>query len=749
MPPTLPDKPAAYDPARHDTIRLQKRLSAIALQEPRQATQPVLPPQNSIAHTAQHLENEIHLAAYEEALEARRNTVPIPPVPAAVNWSTARKPVEIPPTQTEKVFFSPSDFDDILIEYKRSRAKGGSKILVNPPDLIPLDYQPQPSQPRRESYNNSYESYRPPLHVKIPSPSSRQNSFTPEIHSRPPSALYAHPQLMPQGRSPSRSPSYNCSPEIRPHYYPTSQFENGTRRSDSRSPERESAYTPSEDDYSVESPGPPSQQARRGRQGENVFESDLPAMPPLFADTDSRGLPRLPQPIAAYPPTSPARSPVRTHSKRPSFNREPDVLQSIKTLPVRPIRCPPLSWEERFHPAPFVKTPKFRIKVNPGTAIFVAGGEVYGQLEISSEEGFRAQLGSTQVLVGEIGVEIIGYEEIHNAESGHEPRSFTFLYSRRVFQRKAEIHPAQAEKEQILTSAVQYDPPPDHDGYRQPSKGSTSFPFAFPIPIDAPSSIDKGVARVRYAITGYATVKLQGSEEVIATTVPLRVVEAWDVGNPVYSEPIEATQGRDIANYNELAIIAKLNTSLFFESKTVKGVIRVANHSSRKTKDVKFFLVHKITFFGDHRGEQYECNPSDDFAIEATLTGFTEQHIIARQNEEVWTFEITIPEGSCSVRNCALFEVTPFILVKVSTGALFKSVRLYITGLSIAHPASMVDNVKARAPNVDDFKWQVASTYTFQRIRQGQVTPVEWGHLEVTPLMMYIDAHARVVLLNP
>lgn len=505
---------------------------------------------------------------------------------------------------------------------------------------------------------------------------------------------------------------------------------------------------------------PPMSQARRGRQkGELVVESDLPAMPALFVETDERrGMPKLPQPPAAYPLASPSRSPTRnsnilphlTPRKKNSFVREPDLLQSVKVLPVRPIRCPPLCVEERFHPFPFVKTNKFKVKVYPSQNTFVAGGEVFGHMDIISDEGFRAQLGSTQVLVAEIGVEIIGYEEIQHPDSGHNARSLTFLYSRKVFQTAAETHPGRAVDEQILTNTVLHNPPPDKDGYRAASKGTTSFPFSFPMPVDAPSSADVHVARVQYLITGYATVKLQGSHEVIATSCPVRVVEAWDVHNPIYEEPIEAVQGRDIANYHEIAATASIPRSLYIEGETVCGSVRVANHTAKRVKEVKFLLLNRITFFGDKRSALRDLNPAEDFSLETSVYGHVEPHLISSGGEETWLFNIALPRDRCiSIRNTALFEVTPCILIKISTGPLNKSTKLYIPPISIASPESMVDDHGRKAPTSELLKWSnLPNLFRYQRLNDGSLQPPEKGTFEVTDLITYLDAHQRVMLLS-
>ncbi|ORY85732.1 hypothetical protein BCR37DRAFT_248635 [Protomyces lactucae-debilis] len=506
---------------------------------------------------------------------------------------------------------------------------------------------------------------------------------------------------------------------------------------------------------------PPEIQARRGRQrGEVLIESDLPAMPPLFeAPPALQPLPPTSGPVRHLPSASQAglqQSPVvplspKKQSSRDSMRMEHDPLQSIKVLPVEPVKRPALCLEERFHPTSFAKSSKLKVKVRVGQVPFVAGGEIFGYLEISSDEGFRAALGSTQVLVGEIGVEVLGCEEISHPETGHEPRSLTFLFGKKVFQDRADMHPSRSGQQHVVTSAVTLMPPPDADGYRQPSKGTTGFPFAFVLPVDAPSSADLGIARIRYTVTGYVTVKLQGSFETIATSLPVRVVEAWDMHNPVYNNPVEASQGRDIANYNEVYVNASLPKSLFLEGDEMYGHIRIANHGARKVREVKFYLMNRLTFFGDKRQHAREVNPADDWSIDSEAVSIAEPHLITKGSENTWQFKLEVPEDKClTIRNTALFEVTPFVLVKISTGPLFKSIKVALPSICIADRASMIEDTQVAPTHRSGgkVKFLVPNLYKFQRIINGEPQLGQMGGVETSDLMTYVDAHARVQALS-
>ena len=439
-----------------------------------------------------------------------------------------------------------------------------------------------------------------------------------------------------------------------------------------------------------------------------------------------------------------------------------------------------------------VKTSKLKVKVVPGSEAFVAGGEVFGHFQVQSDEGFRAKLGNYEVLIGEIGVELIAYEETGKTKDGHDQRSFTFLYGRHVFQQQAEMHPLKAQDEQIITSAVVHDPPPDGDGFWQPTKGTTSFPFAFELPKDCPSSGEFGLGRVRYVVTAYVHCKLQGSIETVAHSVQLQVSEFWDKGNPAYARPISGTAGRDISNYEEVFVEAKINKSLFVTGDKLTGTVRVSNHSKHKVREVKMTLVNRLTMFADRRNlpdgpgpgraadndkadndtggrrgsiqvdNRSYAGPREDLSYEIAELVITEPKALARDQEESWPFSIDLPKSGSvlSLRNLALFEVTPQLVIKVSRGPLSKSTKLHLPPFAVTARESLLErHQQPRSAQI----WASSDTqrpgvplppcepYTFSRLRGGVRSPnVEKAKcVVVVRPEYYLDARQRIRVLDP
>jgi hypothetical protein len=122
-----------------------------------------------------------------------------------------------------------------------------------------------------------------------------------------------------------------------------------------------------------------------------------------------------------------------------------------------------------------------------------------------------------------------------------------------------------------------------------------------------------------------------------------------------------------------------------------------------------------------------------------------------RGSENSWQFKLDLPDDKClTIRNTALFEVTPFVLIKISTGPLFKSIKLALPPICIADRASMIDDTQMAPTHRSGgkSKFVVPNMYKFQRVINGEAQIGQMGVLETTNLMTYVDAHARVQALS-
>lgn len=845
-PPQVPGKPLAYQPfdqelQRSDTTLMQDRLRGMRLEEDfREANDPY--------YRAARRSDDLRAQAESDAGRYARPPVPqtqqyvarTPPLSprrsATLDASPAARQSASPRQVTRKAVpvddlyadrpYAPSSFDNFIpdparleaVRRKRgdvprpsrmstaslaSIASARQDLPAIPPNVahrapspvrsLHMEDLPTPDQLRREMMQAQRQ-------VRTPSPQNSGRTSgargSPALGS--PAALEAHPSLRPElrhARRGSRSPRLSHSPS-------------SVRSFDSLSSPGSPISHASGDEYveRIDSPDPlpgawPAHASRapvgdQPRRGYNIE-----ATPPALQWPDARLLPATPQQPALHQPSPigptevPMRPAIRDIAKHPvrpaSPLKEGDILCSVKHLPERPIHCPPWSNEEKHRPSSFAKTSKLKVKVVLGGETFVAGAEVFGHVQVSSDEGLRAKLGNYEVLVGEIGVELVAYEEADRTSDGHEQRSVAFLYGKRVFQRQAEVHPLRAGDEQIVTSAVVHDPPPDGDGFWQPVKGTTSFPFAFALPRDCPSSADFGLARVRYVATAYVHCKLQGSIETVAQSASVRVCEFWDKANPAYTRPIGGSAGRDIANYEEVFVEAKLSKALFTTGDKLTGAVRIRNHAKSKVREVKLTVVNRITFFADRRplpdapaptsrgrsgdeksdgerrgslqgGPGGYAGPREDLSYEVADVVVTEPKALSRGDEETWPFTIELPRSASvlSVRNLALFEAAPQLVVKVSRGALHKTTKLRLPAFAVAASASLLDrHAQPRSTDV----WPAAGAsnkpgtpgppcepYTFSRMTNGvRSQNVERGRCDVVQPMYYLDARQRIRILDP
>ncbi|KAK3838430.1 MAG: hypothetical protein JOS17DRAFT_287667 [Linnemannia elongata] len=127
------------------------------------------------------------------------------------------------------------------------------------------------------------------------------------------------------------------------------------------------------------------------------------------------------------------------------------------------------------------KCSKLKIRIFFDSTIFQAGGTLFGRMEVTATS-------SRSLKLGEIAVELAAYEEITSKEF---TATQSFLSSRLCFQGTG-IPPSNAVHG-----------PCDDDGFWMAKKGKTTFPFAFQLPLDCPSSLVFGqTASLRYVVTG-------------------------------------------------------------------------------------------------------------------------------------------------------------------------------------------------------------------------------------------------------
>ena len=116
----------------------------------------------------------------------------------------------------------------------------------------------------------------------------------------------------------------------------------------------------------------------------------------------------------SHPPQQPIWRPTPPPQKRPAgpitSNPPPTSLVNLRHLPYPLIRQPAYHRETIDHPQHFAKSSLMKINVFPAeNTTFVAGGEIYGRMDISCK-GDGGSKGKPELLLGELGIELTGYD---------------------------------------------------------------------------------------------------------------------------------------------------------------------------------------------------------------------------------------------------------------------------------------------------------------------------------------------------
>ena len=80
-------------------------------------------------------------------------------------------------------------------------------------------------------------------------------------------------------------------------------------------------------------------------------------------------------------------------------------------MPYPPVRSPTYHRTTIAHPQNFAKTSLLRIMIIPAeNTTFVAGGEIYGRMDVICKGDGGSKGGKSELLIGELGLELIAYD---------------------------------------------------------------------------------------------------------------------------------------------------------------------------------------------------------------------------------------------------------------------------------------------------------------------------------------------------
>jgi hypothetical protein len=395
----------------------------------------------------------------------------------------------------------------------------------SPPPLPPRGHSPYQDANRRYSTNTPPrmslrpdDPYKPPPSQSPPLPRpSTGHRLSPDLHYNP---------------SPPAASSYSGSlPVDAPFFVPANQHSPSNQESYSNhsTPPRPDRYSPKPSPPNGARYSPPNGFNPPIRQSQPIpyQQPQQPQYRPPSIDSHRRPSPIPSSQKRIWRPTPPPQRPLGG----PIVSTPPPTsMTDLRHLPYPPILLPPYHRETLDHPQHFAKSNLLKILIIPAeNTSFLGGSEIYGRMELLCKGDGGGSKGKPELLIGELGIELTGYDgisplpsklkiESKSETNGCPPRSHLFLLSRRTFQTPFDKS-APLDK---VTSAIAYPTTiePDDAGYRQPAKANTIFPFRFQVPVDVGSAVECGQeVRTRYTLTGYAKVRILGSFETLIQSV--------------------------------------------------------------------------------------------------------------------------------------------------------------------------------------------------------------------------------------
>ncbi|CAH1756797.1 9290_t:CDS:10 [Entrophospora sp. SA101] len=290
------------------------------------------------------------------------------------------------------------------------------------------------------------------------------------------------------------------------------------------------------------------------------------------------------------------------------------------------------------------KISKLKIHVLLDSTVYTAGTNLSGRLVVSS-------LSSRSLKLGEISVELTAYEELTTREY---TASQSFLSSRLVFQSST-----------LPPSNAVYGP--KEDGFWTAKKGKTTFPFAFKIPIDAPSCVTYGNnACLKYIVTGVVQYKVNNKEDSTFKSKEAFVVEAWDINNPIYKQPVEGMNMRQLwlGGSGAIMLEARLVETFFQSGANISVQIRVKNETKRRVQGIKVAITHKLHILANKTKKELD----DVKVVGETVKEEwykNKDFLFDCGEDRITTVHIDVPKNVRTIRNTALFEVDLIVYLPV------------------------------------------------------------------------------------
>ncbi|PKY15554.1 hypothetical protein RhiirB3_466784 [Rhizophagus irregularis] len=231
---------------------------------------------------------------------------------------------------------------------------------------------------------------------------------------------------------------------------------------------------------------------------------------------------------------------------------------------------------------------------------------------------------------------------------------------------------------------------PKDNGYWTAKKGKTTFPFAFKIPVDAPSSVTyASLASLKYVVTGVVQFFNNNKADTLFKSKEALIVEAWDGQNPIYKQPVNETNMKQLwmGGSGAVTLEGTLSETLFQSGGNVSVQVRVKNETKRRVQGIKVAITHKLLILANkHKKEIDDVKVVGDTITEEWFKN--KDFLFDCGEDRSTTIHMNVPRNARTIRNTALFEVVCFIVVSLYLGPFTKDLTVHLP-VYIAHSASL------------------------------------------------------------
>ncbi|ORX89204.1 hypothetical protein K493DRAFT_340790 [Basidiobolus meristosporus CBS 931.73] len=307
-----------------------------------------------------------------------------------------------------------------------------------------------------------------------------------------------------------------------------------------------------------------------------------------------------------------------------------------------------------------------------------AGGHLSGRLELTcaSEELVR---------LGQVVVEVTGFEDVERSSKNTSLRRRIFYKSRLVLQEPGSP-----------SDAVKPNTPSDADGYYPAKAGKTTFPFSIELSNNLPSSYVSRIGGVRYVVSGAVAMKSNDRKENLAHNRFAQVYEKWtefEVANartiPAIVNNSEEVRGE---TKERISMSAELTRGMVAAGGLIYVQALISNLGKKTVGGLKLSLWQQIS--GNHDLTRTDSggrlSPGMDNRIlvtEAVYQGH-DWAVPAGENRGS-VVALGVPPSCYSLRNTSLIQVSYEVQIDLITPfCKWKPLRLPIY---IAHPSSWSD----------------------------------------------------------